>query len=595
MDSNFNNFIQEVKSKSDIVSIIGDYIDLKNVGKNYQALCPFHQEKTPSFTVNPRNQLYHCFGCGASGDVFTFLMQIDSLTFIESLKILARKQGMELPEQSKYQRQREQERDRIFKANRFAARFYHYILKNKKAAAGARDYIKKRGFTDEMIEKFQLGYAPDRWQVLLNFLSDKGYSEKELLKAGLVSKSKNNHYFDKFRDRIIFPIMNIRGEVLAFGGRILANDETQQPKYLNSPATMIFDKSKNLYGIHEAKSEIRKKSSAIIMEGYTDVLRAHQEGIENAVASLGTAFTVEQARVFKRFAEQVFIAFDADAAGKRAALKGLDLLKKEGLQVKVISLPRGQDPDDFIAANGAETFLSSLEQSMGLVEFKIKSAVEDKQGEENEDKVALLREIIDILADIDDAVEREVYLREIANEYQVDFDVLSSEVKQALNSKQDKKRTESYTKNNRPVEEHNVDQLQKRIIKIFIDNFEYRDMIIETLEINYFDEKIRPAVSFLWQNQDKKDINSVLFRAKETLNEWNHKLLMNLAVTENIEVNRDILEGWLINFKRKQYYKKKQIIYNNIKQTSDITPDSLNKQLLFYKKLHSSFRREGII
>ncbi|MFW6238601.1 MAG: DNA primase, partial [Halanaerobiales bacterium] len=268
MADDSRDFSQKVKRSVDIVEVVSDYVNLKKVGKNYQALCPFHQENTPSFTVNPENQFYYCFGCGAGGDVYDFLMEIENITFFESLKILAGRVGLEIPNQSRKSRRINKKRETFFELYRLAARFYNYLLRERDIARQAREYLQQRGFEEEEIEKFHLGYAPDRWRALLKFLTGKGYDREELLEAGLISKS-NNNYYDRFRNRIIFPIFNVRGEVLSFGGRII-NNNIDSPKYLNSPETLLYSKGDNLYGLNWARDIVRKEGSAVIMEGYTD-------------------------------------------------------------------------------------------------------------------------------------------------------------------------------------------------------------------------------------------------------------------------------------------------------------------------------------
>jgi len=395
-----DEFIDELKENVDIVDLISDYLELKKTGNRYKGLCPFHSEKTPSFFVNPDNNFYHCFGCGAGGDSINFVMEIENLTFIESVKMLAERSGMELPDMSNQQRQVYKEREKIFSLNKLAARFYNYLLTDTNMGKEALEYLNKRGFNEEDIKRFNLGYAADEWQLLLNFLKKKDFSMHLIKKAGLISEGNNNSHYDKFRNRVMFPIFNNRGEVIAFGGRILDSEDNYGPKYLNSPETQIFSKKKNLYGLHLAKDRIRKENSCIIMEGYTDVIQAHKNGFKNSIASLGTAFTEEQAKLIKRYAENAYIAYDADTAGNKATLRGLDILNNTGINVKVIELEEGSDPDQLLKNEGSDVFNELIENAVNLIDFKINMIVKDKNLSEPGIRKKVLRSIVELLSGV---------------------------------------------------------------------------------------------------------------------------------------------------------------------------------------------------
>lgn len=586
MSSQFEDFIQQVKKRVDIVDVIGEYVELKKVGKNYQALCPFHQEKTPSFTVNPENQVYHCFGCKVGGDVFTFLMEMDHITFYESLKILADRTGLEMPEQSQAQKEKTRRRDRMFAINNMAARFYNYILLNNETAARARSYLEERNFTDSEIESFNLGYAPDHWQVLLDFLTDRGYAIQDLLEAGLISESKQGGYFDKFRDRIIFPIENIRGEVLAFGGRKIKDEDPSVPKYLNSPTTLIYDKGKNLYGIHQSKTSIRQKKQVIIMEGYTDVLRAHQAGFTNTVASLGTALTREQARVIDRLAEMVYIVFDPDIAGKKAALKGLDILKSEGLNIKVLDLPEDQDPDDFIADQGPDAFQKMLDQADGLIDYKIKQAAADKDPQKTEDKINLIKSVIKILSDVEDQIEREVYVDRISSEYSIDREIIKKEIEKRIKRRQEAQQQSREA--DQPAAKKTIKNPGARLVKIFIDYPEYRSFIQENIDPDYFEGRLKKAARILWQNIEQ-DFDIILQNIED---EEVKNLLMNLAVMENVSVNKNVVSSWVERMRENIFRAKKKQLSETLQKEEDINVDELNRLLLKYKKMQRDFLQE---
>ena len=408
------DFIEKVRFSNDIIDVVSEYTNLKKSGQSYKGLCPFHDEKTPSFNVSPDQQLYYCFGCGVGGNIFNFIMEVEGLNFSEAVEFLAERANIELPQQSNSQaRQRKRsQRNKLLKIHKLATQFYNYLLLESELGRQAYNYLVERGFDEETIEKFQLGFAPDRWQGLYNFLSDKGYEDEILLKSGLILPRKNNDgYYDRFRNRVMFTIFDHRHQAIGFGGRVLSSDE--EPKYLNSPSTPLFDKSENLYGLNWAKKEMRQTDEVIITEGYTDVITASDFGIENVVASLGTSLTTQQAKILKRYVERVYIAYDADAAGAQAALRGLEILKKEGLEVKVINLGNDKDPDEYIKEEGKEKFLQLKNNATSLIQFKINQVLKNKDLANVDERVNVVQKILPILYAIDDSVEREEYLKQI--------------------------------------------------------------------------------------------------------------------------------------------------------------------------------------
>lgn len=452
-----DNFVDEIRAKADIVEVISDYLKLELRGKNYLGLCPFHQEKTPSFNVSREKQLYYCFGCGAGGDIFNFLMEIENLPFIEAAKILAERYGVPVPDKtvSPAQRAEEELRDQLFQIHEWTAKFFYYLLMEHQQGKEALAYFEKRGFTRATIEKFRLGYAPQGWTALFHFLQKKGYEPQLLEKSGLVLPSKSGRsesHYDRFRDRAMFSIFNQRGQPIAFGGRVMQKDEG--PKYLNSPETLIFEKNQNLYGIHLAKDRMRQTKQAIIMEGYTDVITAHQHGIENAVASLGTSLTENQARLLTRYVEEVYIAYDADTAGQNATIRGLDILKEAGLMVKVITLPDQLDPDDFIREKGGTAFEQCMEDAVSLVDFKLNQIVQKYDIENPDGKVKAVEELLPLFLNIDNAIEKDYLETQIVEQLKVSRQALTAELanfmeeKSKFKDKSDKKwHTKDETRN----------------------------------------------------------------------------------------------------------------------------------------------------
>jgi len=408
-----NDFIDDIRSRFDIVEIVSQYVQLKRSGRNYFGLCPFHSEKTPSFSVSQEKQIFHCFGCGEGGNVFTFLMRIEGYSFPEAVAELARRAGVPLPETrtSPAAQKMQRSRQRLEELMKLAARFYRSQLRQPGGRQAAA-YLKQRGLTAEIIEYFALGYAPQARDAIKSFLLRKGYMEEELLSAGLIIESEKRSY-DRFRDRIIFPIWDQRGSVIAFGGRLLGDG---QPKYLNSPETPLFNKGKTLYALHLAREHIRQNKRAVIFEGYMDVIAAHQAGIGEAVASLGTALTEAQARLLRNHTEEVIIVFDADTAGQAATWRGLSILRAAGCLVKVGALPEGLDPDSFIRRYGGEAFRQQiLDRSQLLVDYQLSRLIAQHNPEKDSERIVLFGKVAEVLAAIENAMEQEEYLRKAAN------------------------------------------------------------------------------------------------------------------------------------------------------------------------------------
>lgn len=505
MSGSFEEFVEKVKNTVDIVEIVSDYLPLKRAGNNYKGLCPFHLEKTPSFTVNQDKQFYYCFGCGAGGDIINFLMEIENITFREAIEILANRAGLRMPGydtgyNNSYQKQEMRERERIFNLHKLAARFYHYILCRTEAGKKALQYLNKRGFTNADVEKFYLGYAPDRWDSLLKFLLKKEFTIEEIEKAGLVSRGKSGHYYDRFRDRVIFPIFNIRGEVIAFGGRIL-EEKDSAPKYLNSPETVIFKKSENLYGLNWARDRIRASNSAIVMEGYTDVLTAHKHGLNNTIASLGTAFTIEHARLIKRYAQNVYIAYDADTAGAAATLRGMELLEGEGLNVRIIQLPAGMDPDEFIRREGNEGFASLQESAVNLIDYKVSQLEKEYKPDTLEGKINFTKALVRLLAGIDDQIKRDIYIQAFADRYNIDVETINKGIRQYHSKSgkiKDKNYNYRYTKiDNKTRDKQNINSIEAAFLKLYLEENEQRGALLKYLEAGNFTAHYQKLVKLL--------------------------------------------------------------------------------------------------
>ncbi len=418
--------ISEIKNAADIVDVVSESVLLKKAGKNFTGLCPFHSEKTPSFTVSPDKQIFHCFGCNTGGNVFSFVMKQEGLGFPEAARRLAKRYGVELPNKalSAEQKKKISQREHLFDLNRRAANFYHGALLKSPAAQKARAYLIQRGFSKDTIELFKLGFALDGWDHLLRYLSQKRISTLLLEKSGLILPRKNRSgYYDRFRNRIIFPIFDVNSQIIGFGGRVL--DDTL-PKYLNSPETMIYNKRRSLYGIHRAKDKCRASGTVLIVEGYLDLLALHQHGIENAVATLGTALTADQIKVLKRHAGQMVLVYDSDEAGIRSAKRCIDtfweehvdfrredVFREEKADTRILVLPAGHDPDSYIQENGSEAFLNLASNAAGIITFLMECAIRE-HGLTTEGKIRVISDLQKPLAAVNDQVARSIYIQQVA-------------------------------------------------------------------------------------------------------------------------------------------------------------------------------------
>ena len=414
------NFINELTERNDIVEVVSSYVRLsKKSGSNLFGLCPFHSEKTPSFSVSPDKQIYHCFGCGKGGGVINFVMEIENLSFPEAVEFLAKRAGMPMPEETNDRESRR--RARMLELNKAAARFFYEQLSTP-AGQAACDYMRKRKLSPATARNFGLGFAPDSWNSLTEAMKAKGFTEKELAEAGLVRHGKNGGVYDTFRNRLMFPVIDVRGNVIGFSGRILGDGE---PKYMNSPETLVFNKSRNLFALNLAKKS--KCGYIILSEGNIDVASLHQAGFDSAVASLGTSLTPEQARLISRYTDQVVIAYDNDGAGIKAAQRAIGILEKLDLKVKVLRLEGAKDPDEFIKLKGPEAFRKLLEGSEDQIDYRLRAVTEKYDFSSDGDKVAFLKEATELVARLPGAVERQVYAMRVASMAGVPENVVAEE------------------------------------------------------------------------------------------------------------------------------------------------------------------------
>jgi len=503
--------IDQIRQSNNIIEVISGYLPLKKIGSNFKALCPFHQEKTPSFIVSPQKEIFHCFGCGEGGNVFNFLMKHEKISFIEAVERLAEQAGISLPKDraSREESSRvSQERKSLFEINRHAADFFHRCLKNSISAQKAREYLHKRGLKEEIIDKFGLGYAPGSGRGLLEAAVNKGYSKELLEKAGLITFSeKRNDYRDQLFDRIIFPISDVQSRIIAFGGRVLGE---RLPKYLNSPETAVFYKGKILYALNLAKESIQKKNQIIILEGYTDVLTCHQFGVENSVATLGTALTRDHVSIISRYAEEVVIVYDADTAGVKAALRGLDLLIGSGLKVKVVALPQGTDPDDFLRSQGAEKFQREISQSLSLVDYRIKLVSQTTDLNTSEGKVAVVEEVLPTIARIKNLIEQKEEIKKLSRLISVDEETLLLELGR-INRKTYQWQEPSYREElardfRDPTSQQGILKAEKGLVQVMLNYPEEIETIkVEVTPADFLISDLSTTVQVIYELHDKKE------------------------------------------------------------------------------------------
>lgn len=438
-----DELIDEIKNNNDIVDVVSQYVHLKRSGRNYFGLCPFHNEKSPSFAVSPDKQIFHCFGCGVGGNVIHFISKIEGINYRESIELLAERANITLPKLESIGDNKTQElKDKIYQINKEAAYFYHENL-YKPTAKPAQEYVKKRKLNNATLKEFLIGYSGN-FNELYNFLKSKGFSDEAILASDLVNRNDRGQFIDRFRHRLMFPIQDVRGRIIAFGGRVL---DDSKPKYINSPENLVYSKGRHLFGLYNAKKHDTKK--ILIVEGYMDVISLHQRGITNVVASLGTAMTEAQGRLLRRSSEQIILGYDADGAGQEAIVRGLDILRNLGCDVRVLQISGAKDPDEYVTKYGPERLKKCIDDAISLVEFKVRVLKRTLNLDNTADKIKFLNEVAKILARVENSMEQEIYIEKISKDYDISKEALYSEIKKILypkntNSKILEKRNTQY-------------------------------------------------------------------------------------------------------------------------------------------------------
>nr|WP_295762899.1 DNA primase [uncultured Intestinibacter sp.] len=559
--NDLKDIIEEIKSRCDIVDVISDYMQLKSSGSNYTGLCPFHSEKTGSFMVSKSKQIYKCFGCNAGGDVISFVMRYENVDFMDAVKILARRCGITLERNiSEEEKQKIQEINKFREIHTEAARFYFANLLGTKNPG--YEYLKKRGLSDKIIKKFGLGYSLNSWNSLMNYLLAKGYDKTDLVKCGLVThKTETNKYFDRFRNRVMFPIFNYNGKVIGFGGRVL---DDSLPKYLNSPETLVFNKRLNLYGLNISKKSI-KDDTLILVEGYMDLISLYQNNIENVVATLGTALTIEQARLIRKFAKNVIISYDSDQAGQNATLRAIDILLQADIKVKILNLKDCKDPDDFIKKYGFEGYKKAMEDSDYYIKYKIDILKKKYNLNNDSQKMSFVEEATFMLKKLKSPIEKDLYAKYLSDLTNISIESIRASVGIKVNSNYNKTNKRN-TKVHKKIEQMSKIQdgylkVEAKFIKLLMENKNLRESVLQDInEQQFLFDETKEIFNYIIKN---RELDKITIDKIKSLN-ISEEYVNNIQNIQIEEINTYTLESTKNIIKQI----KKNIIDNEIKSMS---------------------------
>lgn len=575
-----DELIEEIRNRNDIVDVISGYVALKRSGRSFFGLCPFHNEKSPSFAVSPDKQIFHCFGCGVGGNVFHFVSKIENVGFRESVEILANRANISLPTTSSSEEEDKlyYMRSKVYEINKIAAMFYHKNLYNP-ASKAAQEYVKKRKLDNNTLKTFLIGYS-GTFNELYKLLKQEGFKEEEILASSLVNKNPKGEFIDRFRKRLMFPIQDERGKIIAFGGRVL---DDSKPKYINSPENIVYSKGRHLFGLYAAKKVPQKKM--LIVEGYMDTISLHQRGITNVVASLGTAMTEAQGRLLRKSSEQVIVGYDADGAGQAATIRGLEILQNLGCDVRILQIEGAKDPDEFIVKYGPERLKKYMDNAISLVEFKIKNLKKDLNLDVANDKIKFLTEIAKELAKVNNSIEKEVYIDKIALDYKISKEAIYAEINKILYAKNN---------NNKLLEKKNmavkpkIDDEQEKISEPILK----RENLVIYLLINYPEEsykKIRENIGVddiktqknkeilqkLYEELEKGNSNIVnildIFKDEEIVNHLSGIMATDFEITEVTKCIDDVIS----NYEKDKLITKRNEIIKKLEDTDKLTQDEV--------------------
>ena len=574
--------IEEIRSSNDIVDVISQYVILKRSGRNFFGLCPFHKEKSPSFSVSPDKQIFHCFGCGVGGNVIHFVSKIENLDFRETLELLANRANITLPTldnsyQDSYQDSKKAIlKSKVYEINEITAKFYHENL-YKPTSKPAQEYIKKRRLDNRTLKSFLIGYSGN-FDELYNLLKQKGFTEEQILASSLVNKTDNGKFIDRFRKRLMIPIQDTSGKFIAFGGRVL---DDSKPKYINSPENIVYSKGRNLFGLNIAKKGDTKK--LIIVEGYMDAISLYQRGITNVVASLGTALTEQQGRLLRKNSEQVIIGYDADGAGQAATLRGLEILQNMGCDIRVLQIYGAKDPDEFVIKYGPERFQKCVDSAISLVEFKVKILKQNLNIENVNDKIKFLNEIAKILSKVDNNMEKEIYVDKISKEYGISKEAIYGEVNKLVYKKDNDKKILESTPIKNLLRKESTEKIDESIIK--------REKMVIYILVNYPQESYEKIKDTILVDNIKAEINKKIIskiyelytqgKTSNILDSFDEEEIVNylsgiMAEDFGISDINKCIEDLLTTYNKEKLLAKRNEIIKKLENTSDMSAEEIH-------------------
>lgn len=579
-----DEIIDDVRQFNDIVDVISQYVRLKRSGRNYFGLCPFHNEKSPSFSVSPEKQIFHCFGCGVGGNVFTFLTKIEGINFVEAVQLLAERANIQLPTlENNMDSAKEALKAKVYKVNEFTANYYHENL-YKPESKIAQEYVKKRKLSNETLKSFQIGFS-GKFDELYRELKKQGFEDREILESGLVNKNERGQFIDRYRNRLMFPICDARGRVIAFGGRVL---DDSKPKYINSPENVVYSKGRHLYGLNVAKKyDIKKR--LLIVEGYMDVISLHQREIHNVVASLGTALTQQQGYLLRNHTEQIILSYDSDEAGQTAKVRAMEILQNMGCDIRVLQMEGAKDPDEYVIQYGNARFQNLVDKAISVIEFKVKILRQSLNLENTNDKIKFLNEIAKLISKIDNSMEREVYIEKIAKEYDVSKEAIYAEVnKLTYKETSDEKilnKTKPVIKHSENINTNNVSEAIKRrentVLAILLSgDISVYQIIKQNIQVEDFKDIINQKIARkLYEEFDNgnSNINAIIDNLSEE--EQNH-ITMIMAEDYGIDDVEKAIDDVIQSYEKEKLNERKFKILETLEnQTEEKIRKELEKEL----------------
>ena len=587
------DILNEVKENNDIVEVISQYVHLKRSGRNYFGICPFHNEKSPSFSVSPDKQIFHCFGCGVGGNVISFISKIEGIGFKEAIETLAERANISLPVNTSQEDSKLEElKSKVYKVNSFTADYYHKRLYDSKSKIG-QEYVKKRKLTNETLEAYNLGFSGN-FDELYQVLRKEGFNDEEILESGLVNKNDNGKYIDRYRNRFMIPILDVRNRVIAFGGRVI---DDSKPKYINSPENVVYSKGKHLFGLNVAKKGDTKK--LLIVEGYMDAISLHQRGITNVVASLGTALTTNQGWLLRKNAEEVILGFDSDGAGQTAIIRAMEVMQNMGCDMRVLQMTGAKDPDEYIIKYGSARFKKLMDEAISLIEFKVKVLKQSLNLDIAGDKVKFLNEIAKLISKIDNSIEREIYIDKIAKNYNISKEAIFGQVNKIQYLGKNKN---NILENNKKITHRKIEEQDKSIkeevikreniiISILINNPENYQYIKQKISIEDFQYDINiKIIKELYQELEKENynINSVLDKLQDESIQSHLTAIM--AEDSGITDNKKAIDDILKKYEREKLEEKrdeliKQSSFEQDKEKKKKLGEELNEIILKLAKI----------